>query len=132
MANDTVFIPSLNEAQQDILSTHEDKVSYLVAFTLINPGFTSDVSEGQMVSLSVITARHQNNLNNAADEYQRALQQLINYNCPGGNFTVSVNLINIDNDPTAKAFEIMVLDKNGVNVLLQTHMVEQLKLGVPQ
>ena len=39
------FIPTLGESQLDMLVDPIDKVEYLVAFSLINPGFTSETFE---------------------------------------------------------------------------------------
>lgn len=94
MAEDTMFIPTLGESQEDVLVTPEDKAEYIVAFSLINPGFTSDNMEAYIISFSSILAEHSTDLEAVVTEYNRQLQEAIDITCPGSGLEVVVSKSN--------------------------------------
>jgi hypothetical protein len=124
MAKEQFFIPSLDDLRQSVYVDPVDKISYLLGFTLINPGFTSEQLESQMLSLSGIIAKYPDNLLDAALEYERALQDLLNLNCEE-NYIVQVSKSNVTE--TDVTFEITVTDQYGAKILSADKMVALLK-----
>ncbi len=127
--SDNNFIPTLDVFQHDKLTEHIDKIAYLVGFTLINPGFTSDNFEHKMLSLGAIVAKYPNKLNDAAAEYEKRLQELINIECTGETYSVSVTNQLEDGTDAASRFVIIVVDSKGNNMLRENHMIDRLKIG---
>ena len=117
------FIPTLGNASDDVLSDPVSCVEYLVAFTLINPGFTSENYEHDMLSISVLLANHEPA--QAIELYESKLQTLISTQLPTSNYMVSASVKNV-NDATLDV-EIIVGDVNGENILRQEHVLKRLR-----
>ena len=117
------FIPTLGNASDDVLNDPVSCVEYIVAFTLINPGFTSENHEHDMLSISSLLAEH--DPEQAIELYESKLQALISTQLPTSNFMVATNIKNIED--STLTVEIVVGDVDGVNILRQEHMLNRLR-----
>ncbi len=119
------FIPTLGNASDDVLSDPISCVEYIVAFSLINPGFTSENYEHDMLSISSLIASH--SPEQAISIYESKLQALISTQIPTSNYMVATVLKNIDD--SSLTVEIMVGGVDGNNILRQEHVLKRLRKG---
>lgn len=122
MANNN-FIPTLGNASDDVLTDPINTAEYLVAFTIINPGFTSENYEYDMLSLSSLLAQYE--LEVALEKYEIALQSLITSHIPDSNYIVSVTAKEVSDIDVN--IEIIVGDIGNVNILRQEHLIKRLR-----
>lgn len=121
------FVPYLGESHMDILSDPKDIIEYIVAFSLINPGFTSENYEEYMVSISTHIAEFPDSLKQAAREYENSLQRAIDTTISEQGYRASVNVVNIS-EAEAK-FEIIVVDSDNVSILHHDKLHDILNIG---
>ena len=122
MANKN-FIPTLGNASDDVLTDPVSCVEYIVAFSLINPGFTSEQYEHDMLSISSLLAEY--DPQQAAEIYESKLQSIISTQLPSSNYMVSVSLKQIDE--VSVDMEIIVGDVDGTTILRQEHVLKRLR-----
>jgi hypothetical protein len=126
--NNGNFIPTLDGIEFDRLTNDIDKIAYVVGFTLINPGFTSNLFEDRMLSLSTIVAENPNSLDDAAAEFKSRLQAIITQICTKSYF-VAVQNKNEEGSDVNSYFEIIVVDEDGNNILRREQMLSMLKIN---
>ena len=127
MADEDIFIPYLGDASEDVISNSVDKVEYILAFALINPGFTSESYEDYMVSLSTFIAKYPDNLEQAAREFENSVQRAIELAIPESGFTASVKVVPVSD--TEVKFDVVILNQESNIVTRSDQMHNLLNLG---
>lgn len=127
MSDENIFIPYLGDASEDVITNPVDKVEYILAFALINPGFTSEDYEDHMVSLSSYVAQYPDDLDQAAREFENSIQRSIELSIPNSGYVASVKVIDVS-DVEVK-FDVVVLDQNNDIVTRSEKMHMLLNLG---
>jgi len=127
MADEEVFIPYLGDASEDVVTNPVDKVEYILAFSLINPGFTSESYEEYMVSLSTYIAKYPDNLEQAAREFENSVQRSIELSIPESSYVVSVKVEPVAD--TEVKFDVVILDQDNKIVTRSEKLHTLLNLG---
>jgi hypothetical protein len=123
---DRPIIPTLDDAHNDVLADDISVVAYLVAFSLINPGFTSEHHEHKMVSFSSILAQYPESLEDVIEVYEKEMDTLITQNTTDDKYTLSSTLVENEKDPTDVTIQIRVFNSLGINIFEQSKILKVL------
>ena len=113
--NEDIVVPTLNEAPNDQLTDAVDKVEYVVMFALINPGFTSDLLEEDMPSISSIIAKKSLDSDAIVQECENTLGRQVALVAPDSNYSISVEIV--ADDEESATLKVSVLDEDGTLVI---------------
>lgn len=116
-------IPTLHSGPVGIVDTPADIVAYLIRHSLKNPGFTSSLIEGDLLSFRKLEAEYPNR-DDLVQYYSDKLEVIINKNLPGGNYTVEITT---EDKPNSNDYSmsIAVLDGDGLHIIKQGKIVVQ-------
>ena len=87
-----MVIPTLHTGANSIIRDPEAIATYIVRHTVFNPGRTSELIEGDLISLLSLTAEYGNDLAELAQTYASRLEFAIS-NAIGAQVTVEVNVV---------------------------------------
>lgn len=115
-------IPLLQPGLLDTLTKIEDIAAYIIQFSLLNPGFTSSINEGEMVSFRVLEATLGNNRQALASAYEVGLKQSIKRYVGDDSIQVTVTPYDTD-DKTKYGLRIEVLNQLGDAIILRANAI---------
>ena len=82
-------IPTLHSGTRQVLESVEDKVAYIIRHSLVNPGFTSDMIEDDLLSFRKLEATYDNRIGEIVRHYKHKLELTLNRVL---GFTVDVSI----------------------------------------
>jgi hypothetical protein len=119
-----IFIPNLDVAQEDILTTPEKMVDYLLSFVCGNPGNTSELNEDLMGSLGKIHMENGENSGLLAAEYTAYFQRI--FDTTFGSGTYFIDVLSVKVSDIEFRLEIRVQDSSGTVVYKRENAVSKL------
>ena len=90
-------IPTLHSGTRQILESTEDKVAYIIRHSLMNPGFTSDMIEDDLISFRKIEATYDNRIAEIVRSYKQKLESVL-LNVLGFEVEVNIKTLKLNQD----------------------------------
>ncbi len=118
MADPIPVIPTLSKGTEDILSSPEAVLWYLLDFSLRSPGQISEAYEQDLVSFRELEAQYGNDAETLAQRYAEALNGVVAKYYPNGDYTAETEIEEIDENKFT--LKVGFFTSNGVPVLSYT------------
>lgn len=122
--NPVAGVPSLHSISNPIMTKKEDVAAYLIQFLFANPGGTSSLNEGEMMSFRKLVAKHgAKDPNVLADAIGSMLTESIRHYFPDDGILATCQIEEVngydDNGRLLGTFGITIAirDKNGTPVI---------------
>ncbi len=85
-------IPLLSKGPEDLVESKQGILWHIVSFSLLNPGFTSDINEEEMISFRVLEAEYGADSEALRIQYADALTEVANRHFPNDGITAIVEV----------------------------------------
>lgn len=108
-------IPVLSKGTEDLLESKESKLWHILSYSLLNPGFTSDINGPEVLSFRELEAKFGNNKDALKEQYKQGLMSVVSRHYPNEGITALVEI----EDIAENTFTLQVgfLDKNSNPIL---------------
>jgi len=110
-------IPVLSKGTEDLIESKEGKLWHILSHSLRNPGFTSDIAEGEMISFRELEAEFGSNADSLKEHYRQELGSVVKRHYPDDDIDVIVEIADIA--PNTFTLQVGFFDGKG-NPLLST------------
>ena len=128
-----IFIPSLDEQQDDVVTSPKAIVQKILAFLITNPGDTSELHEERGGSLGKLDMEHNGDASILPAMYQDMIQSHINSAFGSAEFTVEVKAGEVIDKETKKVSKteskllIKIMDSSGNVIVVDDKSVSKTK-----
>lgn len=120
-----IFIPSLDEQQDDVVTDAKSIVQRILAFLIVNPGDTSELHEEVVGSLGKIDMEHLGDASVVPIVYQEMIQGHIDRAFGHSKFTVDVSSKGTSQEEAA--LNISIFDEAGNIIAIDKKIVQKIK-----